>query len=222
MTPREAADIQRKLQSRVSCRPVISLSKVRLVAGADVSYARRATDGHAAIVVCTYPGLEVVEIASASGIINFPYVPGLLTFRELPLLEEAWGKLNHRPDILVCDGQGRAHPRRIGLASHVGLALDVPTVGCAKSRLTGTYNEPPAERGSATPLYDEREIIGRVVRTRDYVKPLFVSVGHKVSLRQAVRLVLNLCRKYRQPEVIRYAHNEVNRIRREANSKRTL
>lgn len=213
MIPAEAKEIQLKLVRRVSELPALSLKDVRLVGGADCSYVKRSPVGYATIVVCEYPSLEVIEISGMSGSIDFPYVPGLLSFRELPLLERAWNALKNKPDILICDGQGRAHPRRFGLACHVGVALGVPTVGCAKSRLVGEHREASMKRGSAVSLYDGKERIGKVVRTRDGVKPLYVSIGHKVSLDQSVRLVLNLARNYRQPEVIRLAHQEVNRLR---------
>lgn len=216
ITPAEAKAIQLALAAQVSQRPAFSLRGLQWVAGADLSYEKRADDGYAAIVLCRYPDLEIVEVATAAGEIAFPYVPGLLSFRELPLLERAWRRLRRKPQVLVCDGQGRAHPRRLGLACHAGLALGVPTIGCGKSRLIGTYREPGWSRGSLAGLFDGRERIGSVVRTRDGVKPLFVSVGHRVSLPQAVRLVLRLCRGYRQPEVIRYAHQEVNRLRLQA------
>lgn len=216
LSPAEAKAMQLEWASQVSQEAGFSLGGLRLVAGADVSYEKRAVDGYAAIVVCTFPDLEVVEIASAAGEIAFPYIPGLLSFRELPLLEEAWKKLKRKPQVLICDGQGRAHPRRLGLASHAGLMLSVPAIGCGKSRLIGTHEEPGNEKGSQTDLYDGEELIGKVVRTRKGVKPLYISIGHQVNLSLAVRLILNLCRGYRQPEVIRLAHREVNRLRTEA------
>jgi len=212
----EAKAIQLQIAGRVCRKASLNLRRLRRVAGADVSYERKAIEGYAAIVVCSYPELEVVEVASASERITFPYVPGLLSFRELPLLERAWKRLNRKPDILVCDGQGLAHPRRVGLASHLGVVLDVPTIGCGKSRLIGSHEEPGWNRGDSTGLYDDGELIGRVVRTRDGVKPLYISIGHRVSLNQSIRLILSLCRGYRQPEVIRLAHREVNRLRKQA------
>ncbi len=216
--PRLARALQEELAGKVSRQPALSLRNLKFIGGADVSYEKRARDGYAAIVVCTYPDLEVVEIASARGTIDFPYIPGLLSFREIPLLREAWSRLSQRPEILICDGQGIAHPRRIGLASHLGLELGVPTVGCGKSRLIGDYREPGLDRGDRSDLTDEGETIGKVLRTRTGVKPLFVSIGHQVSLDQSVRLILNLCRRYRQPEPIRLAHREVNQLRRAAQS----
>jgi deoxyribonuclease V len=216
--PRQARALQIELAGQISRQPVLSLRNLKFIGGADVSYETRARDGYAAIVVCTYPNLDVVEIASARGTIEFPYIPGLLSFREIPLLREAWFRLRQKPEILICDGQGIAHPRRIGLASHLGLELGVCTVGCGKSRLIGDYRVPGLDRGDRSDLTDEGETIGKVLRTRTGVKPLFISIGHQVSLDQSVRLILNLCKGYRQPEPIRLAHREVNRLRRAARS----
>jgi deoxyribonuclease V len=145
-----------------------------------------------------------------------PYVPGFLSFREGPAVVEAFRRLELRPDVLICDGHGRAHPRRLGLASHVGVALGVPTIGVGKSRLVGSHREPSPRRGAATRLVDGNEVIGLVLRTREGVKPVFVSVGHQVELAEAKRLVLHLARPTRLPEPQRRAHHEVSRMRRDA------
>jgi deoxyribonuclease V len=145
---------------------------------------------------------------------RFPYVPGLLSFREAPPLLEAFAKLQTQPDAVMIDGQGIAHPRRMGIASHLGLCLDVPTIGCAKSLLIGTFKEPGKRRGAMSRLMDKGDVIGRVVRTRQDVKPLFVSVGHMIDLASAVRLVLKCGRGYRIPEPTRQAHLYVNELRR--------
>lgn len=157
---------------------------------------------------------ELVETASAAMDVTFPYIPGLLSFREAPVCLAAIGKLEHQPDVLLIDGQGIAHPRRLGLAAHLGLFLDKPTMGCAKSRLTGTYEEPAAEKGAHSPLYDGEEVIGAVVRTRTNVKPLFVSVGHRCRLEDAIRLTLTCATKYRLPDPTRLAHQTVTELRR--------
>ena len=149
---------------------------------------------------------EVVETAIASMDVTFPYIPGLLSFREAPVCLAAVEKLENEPDVFLIDGQGIAHPRRLGLASHLGLFLDKPTIGCAKSRLTGTFEEPAVEKGSNRPLYDGDEVIGAVVRTRSNVKPLFVSVGHRCMLEDAIDLTLACATKYRLPEPTRLAH----------------
>jgi deoxyribonuclease V len=178
----------------------------RFIAGADISVNRFAKTGRAAVVVLDYPGLEPVEIQVIDGDISFPYVPGLLTFREAPLVLAAWERLTIKPDLFLVDGQGIAHPRRIGLASHLGLYLDMPTIGCAKSRLIGEYDEPGKEAGSNTELTDNGEVIGAVLRTRSGVKPVFVSIGHKLGLGDAVQWTLACCHGYRIPEPTRLAH----------------
>jgi deoxyribonuclease V len=188
---------------------------VRLVAGADVSFERGGSRLYAAVVVLDADRLEVADVATARGAARFPYVPGYLSFRELPPVLEAFGRLRRTPDLVICDAQGRAHPRRMGLACHLGLWLDVPTIGCAKTRLTGTHREPGLRRGCHTRLRDGNEVVGEVVRTRSGVKPVFVSVGHRVSLVSARKWTLKLAR-YRIPEPVRLAHLEVNRLRRSA------
>ncbi|MBI5395425.1 MAG: deoxyribonuclease V [Verrucomicrobia bacterium] len=197
------------------------LGAPRLVAGVDVSYtpprfarAKEASEKlYAAVVVLELPSLRVVESASVVDRARFPYVPGLLSFRELPPLLRAFRKLRVTPDVVLVDGQGVAHPRRCGIASHLGLVLDLPTIGCAKSRLIGNHREPGRRRGSASDLLDGDEVIGRVLRTRDGVAPLYVSVGHKISLDAAVALVFQCAPRYRLPETTRQAHFWVNQLR---------
>ncbi|MBI2869571.1 MAG: deoxyribonuclease V [Chloroflexi bacterium] len=174
------------------------------VAGVDVAVSGKY--GLAAVVVLSYPELEPVETAVAGGRLEFPYVPGLLSFREIPLALDAFRKLQHHPDLVMVDGQGYAHPRRIGLASHLGLALDRPTVGCAKSRLCGEHDEPGQAAGAVSWLRDNGETIGAAVRTRRGVKPLYVSAGHMTSLASAIHWVVSCCRGYRCPEPTRLAH----------------
>ncbi len=190
------------------------LGAVRTVAGIDVSFDRGKPDLFAAVVVLDADSLEVVEIASERQDARFPYVPGYLSFRELPAVLDAWRKLARPPDLVICDGHGRAHPRRFGLACHLGVLLDVPSIGCAKSRLCGSYREPGQRRGAATRLLDGPEVIGRVLRTSTGTKPIFASVGHRVSLETAVRQLLRFAPRHRLPEPIRAAHAEVNRLRR--------
>ncbi len=188
---------------------------VRLVAGADVSYDRGSPVLFAAVVLLDAGSLEPVEAAGVCERARFPYVPGYLSFREIPAVLAAFAKLKGRPDLLVCDGQGRAHPRRFGLACHLGVLLDLPTLGCAKSRLVGRHREPGVRRGAHVQLRDGGEVIGEVVRTREGVKPVYVSVGHRITLATARRQVLRLAPRTRLPEPIRAAHGEVNRLRRE-------
>ena len=200
----EALEIQRRLAARIVTHD--GITSPRLIAGLDVSV-NRANEASAAAVVLNYPELEVVETTVVRGKVDFPYVPGLLSFREVPLTLAACEKLTAAPDLIMVDGQGIAHPRRIGLASHLGLFLDVPTIGCAKSRLFGKFSEPEPEQGSFSDLKsDEGEIIGAVLRTKTGVKPLFISVGHKIDLASAVRWVLQCVRGYRLPEPTRLAH----------------
>ncbi|MFA5065327.1 MAG: deoxyribonuclease V [Dehalococcoidia bacterium] len=180
--------------------------KIKLIAGIDVSVSRFSRTGRAAVVVVNYPDLEVREIAVAEGDINFPYIPGLLSFREAPLALRAWKGLKTRPDLLMVDGQGLAHPRRLGIASHLGLLLDIPTIGCAKSRLIGTHDTLSEEAGSYSLLMENGEVIGAAVRTKRAVKPLYVSIGHKTDLDSAIRLVLNCCQGFRLPQPTRLAH----------------
>jgi len=204
VTTARARQIQLELAPRVSREGTVV--NPRFIAGADVSVSRWARTGTAALVVLSYPALELAEVQVVSGNIDFPYVPGLLTFREAPLVLAAFEKLRVTPDLLIVDGQGFAHPRRIGLASHLGLCLGIPVIGCAKSRLSGEYVEPDFERSSFSPLVDAGEVIGAAVRTRSGVKPVFVSVGHKISLEDSIRWVLACCRGYRIPEPTRLAH----------------
>ena len=160
----------------------------------------------AAVVVLSYPTLETVECRIARTKVNFPYVPGLLSFRETPVLFPVLESLTLRPDVLLVDGQGIAHPRRFGIACHLGLLFDIPTIGCAKSRLTGKFEEPGRAKGARTELKDGEEVIGAALRTRDGTKPIFVSIGHKVDLETALRMVLRCVGKYRIPEPTRRAH----------------
>jgi deoxyribonuclease V len=212
VSPREASLIQKKLAPRVERdRPV---RKVRLVAGADVSYDRFSDVIYAAVVVVRLPDLAVVERRGAVRETKFPYVPGFLSFREAPSILDAWELLESRPDVLMLDGQGIAHPRRMGVACHVGLWLDLPTIGCAKSRLIGQYEAPAKEPGSRTPLEDRGEIVGAVLRTKHAVAPLFVSPGHRIDTESAVRVVLSCCAGYRLPEPTRQAHLHANELRR--------
>lgn len=198
MTPREAAALQLRLRDRVvrsgDVRP-------RLVAAADVSV----RDGRARAAVVVLRGLETVEETAAERPVTFPYVPGLLSFRELPPLLAAWEKVRSSPDVLLVDGQGLAHPRRFGLACHLGVLLGIPAVGCAKSRLVGEHEAPPPRRGAWTPLVDRGEVVGAALRTRAACRPVYVSIGHRVSLETAIRVVLDASPRYRIPEPLRRA-----------------
>jgi deoxyribonuclease V len=212
LTPAEARELQDVLASRVDTTS--PLAPWRTVAAADVSFDRGGDVLFAAVVVVRAESFEVVERVGLASPARFPYVPGLLSFREAPALLEAFDRLKDRPDVVLCDGQGIAHPRRLGIASHLGLWLDLPTVGCAKSRLCGTFDEPGPRRGDRSPLFDRGEPIGAVLRTRDRVAPLFVSPGHRSDQAGAEALVLATTRQYRLPIPSRMAHDSVNEIRR--------
>jgi deoxyribonuclease V len=201
----EAVKLQRALASEAVYDRPIDLARVRLVAGVDVSV--KGDESLAAVVVLTFPGFEVVETSLARMPTPFPYVPGLLSFREGPVLERAFAALEHEPDVFLFDGMGRAHPRRIGIACHLGLWLERPSVGCGKTLLTGAYVEPPDERGAHVPLVHRGEVIGAIVRTRPKVKPVFISVGHLADLASAVEFVMRCTGRYRLPEPVRHAHN---------------
>ena len=180
--------------------------KPHYIAGVDVSVSRSRGAATGAVVVLEYPGLRLVEASVIRGEVDFPYVPGLLSFREAPLVLRACQALETTPDLILVDGQGIAHPRRIGLASHLGLFLDMPTIGCAKSRLCGSHEVPGVEPGEYAELVDKREIIGVVLRTKIGTKPVYVSVGHMIDLPAAVHWVLECCKGYRLPEPLRLAH----------------
>ncbi|MCY3730572.1 MAG: deoxyribonuclease V, partial [Rhodospirillaceae bacterium] len=200
-----ARDVQESLRGRVVQRDLRPGPPAR-VAGIDVGFEQAGRVARAAAVVVTYPELEWVDRALARRKTRFPYVPGLLSFRECPAALAALGRLNSRVDVLICDGQGYAHPRRFGLACHLGVLTDMPSIGVAKTRLIGVHGPVPDEKGAWVPLRDGDEVIGAVLRTRVGVKPVFVSVGHKITLGRAVELVLGLTPRYRLPETTRLAH----------------
>ena len=212
LTPREAVELQKRLREKVQIRPV--KKKIETVAGADISFNKYDPVLYAGIVVLRLPSLEVVEDVGVVGEAKFPYVPGLLSFRETPSVLEAWARLKTEPDAVMFDGQGLAHPRRVGIASHAGLLMNRPTLGCAKSVLVGRYEEPAPERGSWTPLVDKGETVGAALRTKNRVQPIYVSPGHLIDLEGAVRLTLECDGGYRQPEPTRRAHLLVNALRR--------
>lgn len=204
VTPAEARAIQETLRERVELAD--RLPALRHVAGVDVGFEAHGRITRAAVVVLSYPALALVDQTVQRQPTQFPYVPGLLSFRELPAVLAAIEGLTVRPDVYLCDGQGLAHPRRFGLACHLGVLLNTPAIGVAKTRLIGSHAEPPLEKGGFTPLMDGEEVIGAVLRTRTGVKPLYVSIGHRVSLTTAIRLVLACTRRYRLPETTRWAH----------------
>ena len=186
---------------------------MKTVAAADVAYGRGDDITYAAFLLYTYPDLTLLESASAKGRTSFPYIPGLLTFREAPVLLKAYSKLKARPDLILIDGQGIAHPRFMGIAAHIGLILNLPTIGCAKSRLIGRHEELAPDRGKAVPLFVGERTAGMVLRTREGVNPVYVSPGHKMDMESSVKIVLSLCRGYRIPEPLRQAHIFVSKLR---------
>ena len=202
-TVAEAKQIQQELQPKTIATDC--LGKVKYVAGVDIGFEDNYKISKAAVAVLSYPELELVETAIARIPTAFPYVPGYLSFREIPAILAALPQLKQIPDLILCDGQGYAHPRRFGLACHLGVLLDIPTIGVAKSRFIGEHEEVPLEKGSHKPLMDKDEIIGVVLRSRTNVKPIYVSVGHKISLPTAIDYVMGCLTKYRLPETTRWA-----------------
>jgi deoxyribonuclease V len=198
----------REIQLSLAKRVVVGNEVInpRLVAGIDISAPDAQGVASGAVVVLRYPELSIVEVEIAQGKIKLPYIPGLLSFREAPLILAACEKLRNVPDLILIDGQGVAHPRRFGLASHVGLFLDLPTVGCAKSILCGQHRPVEEEAGSHAELLDNGELIGAALRTKSGVKPIYVSVGHKIDLASALQWVIKCCRGYRLPDPTRLAH----------------
>jgi deoxyribonuclease V len=204
LTPAAARALQSELADRVE--QADRFGALDLVAGIDIGFEDGGRTTRAAVAVLRLANLTLVETALSRRATSFPYVPGLLSFREVPAALDALAHRATTPDLLVCDGQGRAHPRRFGLASHLGWLLDVPTIGVAKSRLVGTHAELAAERGAWVPLWDRDETIGAVVRTRTGTRPVFVSTGHRVGLTRAIELTLALAPRFRLPETTRHAH----------------
>jgi len=205
LTPDEAVSLQKELRHEIIADRPIDIDRIRLVAGVDVSVKNGRSQ--AAIVVVTFPDFQPVETVLAQGPTPFPYIPGLLSFREGPVLQEAFEKLQAEPDAFLFDGMGIAHPRRIGIASHMGLWLQRPTVGCGKTRLVGRHAALPEEKGASAPLIDKGETIGVALRTRTGTNPMFISPGHLADIRTATDLVMRCTPKYRLPEPIRMAHN---------------
>jgi deoxyribonuclease V len=205
MNAGEARELQRTLAPRVSCQSALP-GDVRYIAGTDISSPGADGRVRAAVVILEYPALRVEEVSLAEGLPGMPYVPGLLSFRETPVLVKALESLRRTPDLIIVDGQGLAHPRSFGVACHVGLIADTPTIGCGKSRLTGRHGPLPVEAGSRAELINKGRVVGMAVRTRTDVSPVFVSVGHKVDLDSAVKWVLACCRGRRIPDTTKLAH----------------
>ncbi len=201
----QAKQVQIDLAGKVIKAPLSQ--NIYTIAGVDVSVSRFSRDkGRAAIVVISYPELKIIDLVIKEGRLDFPYIPGLLSFREMPIVLSAFEQLAIKPELVIVDGQGIAHPRRLGLACHMGLFLDVPTIGCAKSLLCGSHSPVKTIRGSISQITDRDEVIGVALRTKTNVKPVFVSIGHKIDLQGAIYWILKCCQKYRLPEPSRLAH----------------
>lgn len=205
VTPREAIEIQRKLRKRISFSS--SPKKIHLVAGTDAAFSKKGNLIHGAVCIFSFPDMKLIEERTATLPLKFPYIPGLLTFREGPVLLKCFKKIKSNPDVILFDGQGLLHPRRMGIAAHLGILLDKPTVGCAKSYLYGEFRLPANSKGAFEYVRDKnKEIIGACLRTRTDVKPVFVSIGNKTSLSKTIGIALQCVTKYRIPEPLRHAH----------------
>lgn len=205
VSPQEAVRIQKELKKRIVLKS--NFLKFEKIAATDVSFCGE--KAISAVVVFKYPELKLMEEKKGEGKISFPYIPGLLAFREGAVILKAFKKLKIKPDLILFDGQGISHPRKMGIATHLGIILDTPSIGCAKSHLYGVYKMPPPEKGSFSYIFDRegKEVLGVALRTRSYTKPLFVSCGYKISLKEVIKLVLELCPRFRIPEPLRYAHH---------------
>jgi deoxyribonuclease V len=212
ISTRDAKEEQYDLRDQITIQSL--KGKINTVAGADISYDKNSDSVYAGLYILSYPNLSEIARSGISMEVDFPYVPGLLAYRELPPLKKAWNKLKIKPDVLIMDGHGIAHPRRMGIATHFGIIADQPTIGCAKNILIGDYEKPDSEKGSFSYIKENGERIGIVLRSRTKVKPIFVSPGHKVSFKDSREIVMQCLTKYKLPKTTRLAHNLVNRLRR--------
>lgn len=209
----QAVELQKKLASKVVTHDH-NLNCVNYVAGVDVAYDEKSNNQFAAVVVLDANSFELIDSSIAQESVKFPYIPGLFSFREMPTIAKALKKLKTIPDLIVCDGQGVAHPRRFGLACHLGIMFNIPTIGCGKTRLLGDANEPGPNRGDSEPLMDSGKVVGSVLRTQDNIKPLFVSIGHLISLKTACEWIIKLTPQFRLPETTRQADQLVKRLKK--------
>jgi deoxyribonuclease V len=214
VTTREAVQIQTELREQIELHD--AFDRVRIIAGADVAFDKHTNEGYGGVIAYSFPGLEEIERRGVKAEIPFPYVPGLLAFREAPILLKAFASLETEPDVILFDGQGLAHKRRMGIATHMGIVLNKPTIGCAKSRLIGIFDEPGEEVGCYSPLLDGKETVGVVLRTRKRVKPIFVSPGNQISLTTCITIVLACVDGYRIPKPTREADRYVAFIKKES------
>lgn len=211
LTPAQAIAYQQQLRGQIQIKPLET--PIRTIAGADISFNKYSEIVYAGIVLFSYPDLQIIGNATTISRTTFPYISGLLAFREVPALLEAWNKLPVKPDVLVLDGQGTAHERRMGIATHFGLVTGATTIGSAKSRLTGRYEEPAGQPFAQSPMYDKGELIGIALRSKKSCKPIYISPGNNISMQQSVDVIKNCIRGYRIPEPTRQAHLLVNKIR---------
>ena len=217
VSAKEAIRIQEVLKDQIVLKR--NFSKISTIGGGDIAYSRNGDRLFGAIAVLSFPDMEVLDMASADGKITFPYIPGLLSFREGPILIKTFRRLKVRPDVIIFDGQGTAHPRRMGLTSHMGLWLDLPSMGCAKTPLLKEFINPGPTKGSFEWIRQEGKKVGAVLRTKENVKPLFVSPGHRIDLMTSIQLIFESCRGFRIPEPLRKTHQASLLLRREASTK---
>ncbi|MES2267174.1 MAG: deoxyribonuclease V [Bacteroidota bacterium] len=217
LSPAEAIAYQEELRQKIRIRELTI--PIKTIAGADISFDKDSDILYAGIVVFNYPEMTVIGTSTAISHTSFPYISGLLAFREVPALFNAWNNLYAKPDLLVLDGQGIAHERRMGIATHFGLLTNVPTIGSAKSRLYGRYEEPADKAFAQSPMYDKGELIGVALRSKERCNPIYISPGHNINMQQSVDVIKNCIRGYRIPEPTRQAHYLVNKIRIENSGK---
>ena len=213
----EAVAIQNDLRSRILLKPLDK--PITTIAGSDISFNKFSETVYAGIVVMKFPSLQVIETVSVVDETKFPYIPGLLAFREVPALVKCWEQLQKKPDVLILDGHGISHPRRMGIATHFGVVMQTPTMGCAKSLLTGKFQEPANEPGAATDLVHKNEVVAKVLRTKRNTKPVFISPGNLITQAECLEIILQCVRGYRIPEPTRLTHNFVNQVRVQAGEK---
>jgi len=219
LSTEEAIAYQYELRKRIRIKPLEK--EIKVIAGTDISFNKYSEIVYAGIVLFSYPELKIIGTSTAISKTTFPYISGLLAFREVPALLEAWEKLDLKPDLMVLDGQGIAHERRLGIATHFGLITDVPTIGSAKSRLTGRYQEPANDVFAQSPMYDKGEVIGVALRSKKNCNPIYISPGHNIDMQQSIDVIKNCIRGYRIPEPTRHAHLLVNKIRIENGEDKT-
>lgn len=216
LTNKQATNLQSELASRLMLQNCLNLKSLSIVAAADAAYSKQDKKIHAAVLVFSYPSLSLIEEAQGSARVIRSYLPGLLAFREGPLLLELFSQIKNTPQVVFFDGQGIAHPRGFGLASHLGMLLGVSSIGCAKTALVGSCSSPANRFGATAPILYKNKKVGVALKTRKKVKPIFISVGNKIDLKRAVSLTLKCCRGFRMPEPLRQAHITANRIRQRA------